>query len=110
MNMTAIMIGVAAVVALVGGYFVERKSKESMPVRGGQFAEIFHYVVCAVMAGLPIAFWFTLIVSLHPDYNLFEDFVKFALTSLAIIVVALLGYAVIEPDPDDQADSFELID
>ncbi|MBN1285592.1 MAG: hypothetical protein JXB47_09350 [Anaerolineae bacterium] len=97
-TMTAVMIGLVVVVGLAGGHFVERKSKELAPVRGGQFAALCHRVVCMVMAALPAAFWFALVVSLHPDYNLFEDFVKIALAGLAVMLAALLGYAVAEPD------------
>ncbi len=99
MDSTTWMIVLGLVVGVVGGYFIMRKSNEFEAVRGGPIAEVVHYAVSAVMAALPTAFWFTVVVSLITPDNLFGNFVKFALVGLGVILVALGVYTVVEPDP-----------
>ncbi len=99
MDNTQWMLLIGAGVAIIGGYFVARQSHESLPVRGGAVAEAMHYIVCAMMAGIPAAFWFVLVVTIFTADNLFADFVRLAIGALIVILAALLGYALSEPDP-----------
>lgn len=101
MDSTTIMVALGVIVAIVGGYFVARQSNEFEAVRGGGIAQAAHYVVCAAMAGLPAAFWFTVAVFIFTATGFreaFEPFVLYAVINLVVILTALVVYGAVEPD------------
>lgn len=91
-----VLIGVAT--ALIGGYFVARRSIKFLPVRGGAVARAAHYLASAGMAGIPAALLVALVLTIFAGENILGDFVKYALITLAVVVVSLLIYAAVEPD------------
>lgn len=107
-TMELVMAGLGVLTALVGGYFVARKSNDIRKVRGGTLAEIANYVVSAAMAGIPVALLVTFVVTLLPQYNLFSAFVTYVLVNLIVVIAALLVYGVIEPDAEPEEASVVL--
>ncbi len=98
MDSTVFMVLVGFAVALVGGYYVARGAEKAAPIRGGAPAKAFNYLASAGMSGIPATLLVALVVTIFAQNNILGDFVKYVLVSLAVIVVALLLFAVVEPD------------
>ncbi len=98
MSNTAWMVLIGAATALMGGYVVAQQSSRFLPVRGGAVAQAAHYLASAGMAGIPAALLAALVLTIFAGENILGDFVKYALVTLAVVVVSLLIYAVVEPD------------
>ena len=98
MQADLLMVIIGLGVALFGGYYVARKADAVEPVRGSGLPQALHYIASAATAGLPAAFWFALFVTILTSDNILDEFAKYAVANLVVIIAALAALAVIEPD------------
>lgn len=99
MDSTTLMVVIGLIAAVIGGYFVARKSHELEKVRGGVVAQAFHYLASAGMSGIPAALLVALIATIFTPDKILGEFVKYAILNLVVVFGALLIYGVVEPDP-----------
>lgn len=86
-----IVLGIGLLIGLVLGYWMQQESKKRLKVRGGQNAEIFHYLAGSVASGLIPMIFMGLFNGLH-----FLRLVASGLTFGALTSIFLLGYAYFE--------------
>ena len=96
MSPSLIAVLAGAVIGLILGIFVARKSAAEKPIRGGSLANVFHYVgASASVAVLPTILIGTFIYRLGLARN-----VLLAIGMVAVSAVCLLLYAVFEAQVD----------
>lgn len=84
-----ILIG--AVVGVIAGWFVAKRSAKQDPIYGGSTARLFHYLGAAVFASMPLSSIFTILMG--------GGFVRAVLTGIVISVISyvlLLIFSAIE--------------
>lgn len=84
-----VMIG--AVVGVIAGWFVARRSAKDEPIYGGTPARVLHYLGSAVFSGMPVTSILTILMG--------GGFVRAVVTGFAIVGVSLaifIVFAIVE--------------
>ncbi|MBN2303280.1 MAG: hypothetical protein JXQ72_02305 [Anaerolineae bacterium] len=98
MNSWLLAIIIGAACGLVIGVKIARDSNREQPVLGGLLAQVFHYLACAGLTGMPPFIIAGIIVGLS-FLKLFGTAVGF----LAVTGMLLLIYAAVEPSQSQSA-------